>query len=257
MSSKKNSVEEKLLIISSKSFARPLLQTVTDDNNEILCGWRDARPCPEYKLTSRSTKKHKKQTTTTTTSRNGSTTTLPSVTRLHQKNYVMNGKLTKEYDYIYEGKLNDKASSTTVRKKDAAELILSPVMLNKSDSMSNSARKNIQRLAQLQLRPDIAYEQLIIDEKLKTINLNSMCEFHNIKGLFNHPTESHVKSSKDASKKSRNPQRLRPRARPLDWAQLKGHDPAFKNDLTKCKPMLKSSFSRLLESSSVIYSYKK
>ncbi len=244
--------EEKLL--SSKAFARPLIQTVSDDSNETLCGWRNAKPCPEYRILPHTTKKHKKLTTTTTTTTTGnSSSTLPSTTRLHQKNYSMNGKLTDNYDYIYEGKKTTKTTTQT-KQSETAQLVLNPVIINRSDSMSNSARDNIHRLAQLQLKPDVAYEQLIIDEKLKTINLNSMCEFR-IKGLYQNRSQSDADRTRHnkSIKKLRNPRK--PRA--LDWSILKGHNPSFKNDLKQCKPVLKSSFSRLLESSSVIYSYKK
>ena len=251
----KSSVEM-LLIIGSKAFTNPLLKSVSDDTNEALCGWRLARPRPEYRITNK--KKYKR----TGGGGKGSMTSLPSFTKLPHKQKTMNGRLTEDYDYIYESRSSDMKSKTMSLlpqpvASNSTVSFLNPILVNRSESLSQDSRNNIQKLAQRQLKSDIAYEQMIIDEKLKTIDMNSISGLK-MNGMFEKKKKEQdvLSNATFKNKKWRGPvkPRVNPMPRPLDLTLIQGHTPSFK---MRNKPALRSSFSRLLESSSVLYSDKK
>lgn len=266
MESKDDQVEN-LLIVGIKAFNKPLLPSVTDDTSETLCGWHLANPRPQYKLTGK--KKPKKQPNRNESSKDSSLVALKSTVSLPSlKGKGMTGKLTEEYDYIYEGRslLGEWPTSKKLHPPKQhhhhviPQVILNPVTIDRSDTLTRKARNNIHRLAQLQMKSDIAYEQMIIDEKLRKIDLNSMREFQAESHLLNKydstPMNNVPHSNSDTNVLVQKRRRKMNKPRPLDWTLLHEHTPPFKHKVGEYQPLMKSSFSRLLESSSVIYSYK-
>ena len=174
-----------LLQNSVKAYNKTPLSVAADSSREAACGWRLVRPCAEYDLQNGSTKKH--------TLVVGTRTSLCK-RKLSRTNsgfdpvVSLNGKLTEDFDYVYSGGLSTKVRQCRSREDSYQETTnpqlpsfaenftstLSPVVLCRSQLMSESVRRDLERLVQLQLKPDIAFEQMIIDQKLRTMDLNNI-----------------------------------------------------------------------------------
>ena len=263
MDSESRSSIEKLLFLSVEAYSKPLLPHVSDDPSEVLCGWRLAKPRPEYRIQAR--KKHRRQAAGV--GAGGSTSHLPSTTHLIQnRTKVMRGKLDSDCNYVYDIEVSAHSKmGPALRGPPLAHcIVLNPVIVDRSESLSESARTDIERLAKMQLKPDIAHEQMIIDEKLKSLDFNCKTNLQMhfqrrpppthqpvpVKDPFNDHFYRHCK--KRTRRKSKGNSKTR--AKNFDWSLLRTNAPSFRND---SKPALRSSFSRLLESSSVMFSYKK
>ena len=264
-----------LLTLSHHYFSHPLLSTVTDSVSEIASGWKLVQPRPVYRCqhTTKTKKKHNKLTSNT-----------PSKTHLHKTLHeytsTMGGRLTEQFDYIYEGGLSSKVGGAetmhlpsknhTHSLRHPPRVTLIPVILDRSERLSEQAHQELTNLAQRQLKPDLAYEQMIIEQQLRSIDLHKLQKFK-VSTLsqpkpLNHthqkiPVQSIVKPpSGRGHHVTHSTHKRKGKLKPFDWSVISNYQPpAFKRETyhSSSEPALKTSFSRLLESSSVIFSYKK
>ena len=172
-----------LLRNSVKAYTKVPLSVVANSSRETACGWRLARPCAEYDLQNGSTKKQLVTVGTRTSlckrhlaKANSGTSPVAS----------LGGKLTESFDYVYSGGLSTKVRQCESREDPYQATTrpqlpsfannftptLSPVVLCRSQLMSESVRRDLERLVQMQLKPDIAYEQMIIEQKLRNMDMN-------------------------------------------------------------------------------------
>ena len=156
-----------LLRNSVKAYSKCLVSVVADSCRESGCGWRLARPCAEYDLQNRNTKKQLLAV--------GTRTCLckrqpPKDTSCLSPVGSLGGRLTEGFEYVYPGGLSTKvrrcesredADQATTRPQlpsfaDNFTSTLSPVVLSRSQLMSESVRRDLERLVQMQLKPDVA-----------------------------------------------------------------------------------------------------
>lgn len=272
----KDKCVEFLLTLSHHHFFRPLLPTVTDNVSEIASGWNLVQPRPVYQCQqhkAKSKKKYSKLTSNTT-----SKTHLHKT--LHEYTSTMGGRLTEQYDYVYEGGLSSRVGGAetmplppknhTHFHQHPPRVTLIPVIIDRSERLSEQAHQELTHLAQRQLKPDLAYEQMIIEQQLRSIDLNKLPK-SKVSRLSqpkppNHthqkiPVQSIIKPPSGHGRHvTHSTHKRKGRLKPFDWSVISDYQPpAFKreNYHTSSEPALKTSISRLLESSSVVFSYKK
>ena len=255
-----------LLAVSNKVYSTPLLHSVSDGISESICGWRLAKPRPEYHLPVR----RKKRIGGIGIGHVTSNTQLykPSSTSL------MSGKVTNEFDYVYDGGLSNKVmksnSNTPVPGYTYSNVTLNPILINRSESMNKTARHDLQKLLKMQLKPDIAYEQMIIEQQLQSMDLNGLSQFSfdydkAVKPQAHHsiPMQLIKESPKRFSQSDRHVPKQgirpkRPKLKPFKWSLSAEQPTAFmRGNHHTSEPVLKTSFSRFLQSSSVMFSHKK
>lgn len=260
-----------LITISFKSFHAPVSRIVTDNSSECACGWKLADGRPEYICTSKARRKKYPNSTPSRYNLCKSSITLDAATTSTDTD-KMGGKLTESLDYEYVGGLSNRvrgSESPAIPLEHPSQPVqyrtftLNPVLENRSDSMTETSRVDLSRLVQMQLRPDITYEQMIIEQRLRAMNLainsqpslsiTSLNKQSSTKPSVHtqsiseppmqqhHPNNMHVKKQ---TATHRNKKTLRP----IKWCSLTHHRqiPAF----AKQSEDFRSSFSRLLQRSS-------
>lgn len=244
-----------LLSISSESLFSPLSRIVSDNSSEIACGWKLARGCPEYNCIPKTkTRKPCKDMSSSPSKqllcRSSSTAVIDSSSN------KMGGRLTENLDYVYCGGLSSRVRGIespvippfTHHQRQSLNHSLNSILEYRSEAMPEATRRDLSRLVQLQMTPDITYEQMIIEQRLRSMDLNmlsitgfnkhnkhkqpSLCTVQPIKPVvmhvqsiseppITHPNNIHVKQS--TSNKSRKRRRLRP----VKWCTLANQPPAF------------------------------
>ena len=269
-----------LLSINSKSLLSPISKSVADNSSEIACGWKLARGCPEYNCIPK-TKKTRKLYSDMSSSpskhqlcKSSCTVVAPS------SSGIMGGKLTENLDYVYSGGLSSRVRGNaspvipplTHLQRQSPVLALNPILEYRSQTMTEATRNDLSRLVQMQMRPDISYEQMIIEQRLRSMDLNmlpslSVTGFSKSKqssGNIEHsarPVVMHVQSiSKPPARPHPNNihvkhspsyrNRKRQRLKPVKWCALAKQPPSFAKQ-PENTIYYRSSFSRLLESSNV------
>jgi hypothetical protein len=246
---------KKLLVISHASYNEPTRATVCNDSSETGRGWMMAQPRPVYQLTyPRKRKKNQSKALT------GSSKTLLYKTWKDESAFGMGGRLTDDFDYIYDGGLskrvtvNESLSVKTLSPQHCTTsyITLKPVLVNRSDMLHEGERNDIlSRVAHDQMKPDIAYERMIIERQLQKMNLS-----------ISSPELEQAKYRPDAlifGSKSKRWNKKKKKLKSFDWSSFNKSQAAFKKEKleqTSSCPQIRTSFSRLLESSSVAFSYK-
>ena len=239
---------DSLLQTSNKIYSVVPDRVVTKDSLEQLSGWKLTASKPLYKIPA----KRRKQVQTKKTN-------LP----MHSKLYpavVMGGRLNEDYDYIYDGGLSTRAQSCTpvqsttklpslLHLVPAASLVnLNPLITDRSTAISDTARHSLRRLVQMQTKPDVTYERMLIEQRLREMSpLTSYTTSHDkpthVQSIHQPPSSTKYSKKKKLTNSNAKRNSTLPRS------------PAFKrkssqqNDLTP----LRTSFSRLLESSSITF----
>ena len=165
-----------LITISFKSFHAPISKIVADNSSECTCGWKLADGRPEYICTAKVKRKKFPNSTPSRHNLCKSSTTIDAAADIDW----MGGKLTESLDYVYSGGLSNRvrgSESPAVPVEHHSQPVqyrtftLNPVLEHRSDSMTETSRVDLLRLVQMQLRPDITYEQMIIEQRLRAMNL--------------------------------------------------------------------------------------
>ena len=262
-------LEEILLSISQSHSSLPRI--VADRASDICSGWKLTFPSPTYYLqvnTTKKERKHLKYPSTKGQYHNHKTS--------HGYTCTMGGHLNKDSDYVYEGGLSSRVTSgnsTTSLpqlnpppKQQPYKITLKPVTLNKR------ANNDMTQIVDSQLKPDIFYEQMLIEQNLQTLKLPD-CHFPIIEGVGElcPPIKMPVHSvsidqfpnvwKKDMSLHRKKVRKRRKDLNAFDWSDLHQSTSLIKKNgnvhSRKSENAVQTSFSRLLESSSVMFSYKR
>lgn len=159
-----------------KSFC---LEPVSDQAEEMCCGWKMTRPSAAYDLTKTGSKRKK------------AVPALPVADTLtnNDMNYTyMSGELDENYEYVYKGGLSNRADQKS-GSASAAEIsiqmqpqrhvqtvTLEPSQLSDASAHTQalaSCRAELSRILSLQVKPELLVEQLIIENRLRTMSLSA------------------------------------------------------------------------------------
>ncbi len=152
---------------------------VTNHSEELCCGWKPARPRAEYDITRPSKKQQRRPLGT-----------LPPAQPLAQgtttygvAHAYMSGKLDENYDYTYKGGLSSRAYSESPMHPIRAThpppphphtFVLDPVLpYRRTLDMDTSSRAQLEHILAMQMKPELLVEQLIIENRLRTMSLNA------------------------------------------------------------------------------------
>lgn len=263
-------VENRLFTLSQSYSSLP--HTVTDGSSEVATRWRLIFPSPTYLLAAGSKREKKNKTTSKTQLHNTS----------HGYTSTMGGQLNDNFDYIYEGGLSTRVSGsmTSLSQTDHTHhyphrVTLRPVILNRSENILNRTKQELARLVELQLKPDIVYDGMVIEQNLRSVDLDRLPTDYSMPKLIRSPQSNSHQSvpiqsmcvaigqlpsmwrRKDPFVLQRNKKTKKNQPKPFDWSVINQSSAAFKRGRVDQEHVLQTSFSRLLESSSVVFSYKK
>ena len=180
-SAKADSIRQILMKEDEKLWSRACIDSASDRPEEMCFGWRPVRPRARYDLRKPNTKRRKPSATLNAAS------TL-SVNQTDVENSVkrpyMSGELDDNYCYVYRGGLSSRAEVDPLGGALAAHAsYLQPrnhvqtVTLESSAATEASAhalahcRDELSRILALQLKPELLVEQLIIENRLRTMSL--------------------------------------------------------------------------------------
>ena len=149
------------------------LEPVSDNAEEMCCGWKPVRPAASYDLTKPVTKRRNVAAALETTS----TLSLHSKKDATLDKYpYMSGELDENYSYVYKGGLSSRAETSTVQTtplnthKHVQTVTLVPSQTSDA-SVEAYCRAELSRVLSLQLKPELLVEQLIIENRLRTMSL--------------------------------------------------------------------------------------
>ena len=255
------------------SVSRPpslLTALVSYKAEEMISGWEAVRPCAEYDCTvaGRRRRPHGAAAASTLTIR----------ARDEDQNTVhlyMSGQLDEDYSYVYTGGLSSKAGDSVSQchpsqlplpppKYHAQTLLLDPVTPFRSSQLDTSTRSDLANIISMQMKPELLVEQLIIENRLRTM---SLAAFPLLEGIGSNrsganqklPTKSH--STPTLVPQHRKHRRRKPRA-PLEWCELaRGSQPGVgEGFLTAVQPFdgrSQGDHSLFLRTSGLTYTNKK
>lgn len=256
------SAEETLYTFSQTYSSLP--RTVANGSNEVGTGWRLAISTPIY---------------LTETAKKGKTRHSKTISKaqLHKTSHgyasVMGGHLNDNSDYIYEGGLSSRITGNSTTSlpqinpvppsKQPFKITLKPVALNKSEWRT---KQDLSHLVHSQMKPDISYDQILIEQNLQTLKLPD-CSLPSLEGTGDYKQSVSIEQFPNVWKKEMSVHKNKVRRRrkdfkTFDWSTINQTTTSFRrndNNGYRRKPenAIQASFSRLLESSSVIFSYKK
>lgn len=164
--------------INWKSFC---LDPVSDQAEEMCCGWKMTRPSATYYLTKTSSKKKKVVPALAPAD------TLTEGSSEGIKYTYMSGELDENYNYVYKGGLSNRADQKSGSASAAERPVLQPqrhvqtVTLEPSQLDDASAhmqalascRAELSRILSLQVKPELLVEQLIIENRLRAMSLSA------------------------------------------------------------------------------------
>ena len=253
-----------LLLLSQSLYNHSLQSTVDDNSSEVFNGWKLAHPRPLYQLNKPKKKKHPIKAVN-----NNSSRTLLQNKTSHEYTFTMGGRLNENYDYVFDGGLSSKVSGSTsslhnTTYQPAPQITLKPILVNQcSSSLVEKHRQGVlSHVARLQLKPDISYERMVIEQRLKSMNLHRQIGYRVPCNCLNPKMEIPIQvlvhdSGHNAACNNKTVKRKHKQKKAaFDWNTLNQTTAAFKKDAIVREPLLRTSFSRLLESSSVRFSYK-
>ena len=189
---KEDAIIKKLLRENAKVW-RPLRsEPVSDQTEEMCCGWKLVRPSAEYDLT-RSRRKKKIYPVGAVAN---TLSLAPEEGPTGVQHPYMSGELDENFSYVYKGGLSPRASaeytltsstedSLDQRSRSSAALaqyhtqtvVLEPQMLpshcsgqTQVEALARS-RAELAKILALQLKPELLVEQLIIENRLRTMSL--------------------------------------------------------------------------------------
>lgn len=182
-----------LLSYSSSCYSSLLAGPSLD--NAAFSRWENVRPSAEYDLSSRSYNPLKTRKRRSINPLARCAISLPNIrSRVHQKRCsesYMSGHLDENFSYVYTGGLSDRSRSEQDHKDERPMYHFSTDPLHRQGSCSFSTRtltleppvvpaqmearthEEISRLVAMQFRPQVLAEQLLVENRLRTLQLNT------------------------------------------------------------------------------------
>ena len=168
----------RLLMEDRKLWSHPCIELVSDRVEEMCCGWKPVRPSATYDLRKPTNNKRRKAAATLTAAN-----TL-SVNVKNDKSPYMSGDLDEKYSYVYDGGLSSRAEGSgphgssldahfSSRPRNHVQTVtLEPSAANEASVQALAhCRDELSRILALQLKPELLVEQLIIENRLRTMSL--------------------------------------------------------------------------------------
>lgn len=208
-----------------------LMAVITNKAEEMNGGWEAVRPCAEYDFTVAGRRR-----------RPHGVAASHLVIRERGEDWsavypYMSGQLDKDFSYVYTSGLSSKAHGDSAShfnppqvpppppKYHAQPLPLDPVTPYRSSQLDPSTRSDLANIISMQLKPELLVEQLIIENRLRTMSLAAFPPLEGIKCDRNGtnqklPMKSHsTPTLVPQHRKHRKHRRRKPRA-PLEWCEL-------------------------------------
>lgn len=205
-----------------------LMAVVTNKAEEMNGGWEAVRPCAEYDFTvaGRRRRPHGVAASHLMIGERGE-----DWSAMYP---YMSGQLNEDFSYVYTGELSSKTHGNSASHFNpppvplpppnyhAQTFPLDPVTPYRSSQLDPSARSDLANIISMQLKPELLVEQLIIENRLRTMSLAAFPPLEGIKCDRNGtnqklPTKSH--STPTLVPQHRKHRRRKPRA-PLEWCEL-------------------------------------
>ena len=169
-------------------------------NNDTFSRWENVRPSAEYDLSSQSHNPLKTRKTRSINPLARGAISLPNIrSKFPQRRFsesYMSGHLDKNFSYVYTGGLSGKSSFEHEYKKESPVHHFSTDPLQHQGSyhlsthtlalerpivapgryaaqMDSRTRKEISTLVAMQLRPEVLADQLVIENRLRNLQLNA------------------------------------------------------------------------------------
>ena len=169
-----------LLSFSEVPYSSADAGPVTNHPAEATCGWKSARPCAEYDTAA---KVSRKRTTKFPAAPNHN----PPRTGLSQDGGTdtsyMTGRLDEGFSYTYPGGLRasipkygalynsqNPIPQPTYRRQIVS---LNPVIPFRSSQLDPNAHTELATIMAMQMKPELLIEQIIIENRLRTMSLNA------------------------------------------------------------------------------------
>lgn len=167
-----------LLNEERKLWSSPCVELVSNRVEEMCCGWKQVRPLATYDLRKPTANKRRKAVA------NASSTL--SVTHKDDKSpenwSYMSGELDEDYSYVYRGGLSSRTVSEpqmsnlgshfSPPRKHVRTVTLEPSATSEASVHALAhCRDELSRILALQLKPELLVEQLIIENRLRTMSL--------------------------------------------------------------------------------------
>ena len=157
------------------------MEPVSNHVDQMCYGWRPIRPSAVYDLTKPTTRRRKIVPAPAALS----VVSKGDETRVECP--YMSGELDENCAYVYKGGLSDRAEGGASENKHAQypfhyppqlqkrvqTVTLEPSLLNDASAHAASCRAELSRILSLQLKPELLVEQLIIENRLKTMSLTA------------------------------------------------------------------------------------
>ena len=170
-----------------KLWGRPSIELASDRVEEMRCGWKQVRPSATYDLRKPAAANKRRKAAATTLHTINST--LSVQLKDDENRSYMSGELDQNYCYMYRGGLSSRACEEGAVYKEPQRGTLSSyssspprrhvqtVTLERSAAHEASVhalahcRDELSRVLALQLKPELLVEQLIIENRLRTMSL--------------------------------------------------------------------------------------
>lgn len=176
----KSEVENiRILLMEDVNWKSFCLEPVSDQAEEMCCGWKMTRPSAAYDLTKTGSRRKK---------------AVPALAVADKlTNNVMNctymsGELDENYKYVYKGGLSSRADQKSGSASAAERSIqmqpqrhvqtvtLEPSQLSDTSTHMQAlagCRAELSRILSLQVKPELLVEHLIIENRLRTMSLSA------------------------------------------------------------------------------------
>ena len=220
-----------LLASSAAPYSSLYEGLVANTGAEMSCGWKSIRPCAEYNCSVTRRKHH-----------SGPRVSRPQAHNLdHTACWsYMSGQLDPDYSYRHAGGLSDKVRGDResfqphMTQPPAAYhkqvVSLDPAMpyLYRSSLQRDVARRDLSAILAMQLKPELLVEQLIIENRLRTMSLSAFQPLEGIgvdgkiKLQSKIATKSHSSTSlipHPQQHRKHKRRRVKPKG-PLEWCKL-------------------------------------
>ena len=171
-----------LLSHSERSYSIIHAGPVTNNPDELRCGWRAMRPRAEYDLT----KVNKKRRPLGIVPNPGLFGVAQQTESQSTEYPYMSGQLDDKLSYVYRGGLSSKVFGdqkhhyappsqmyTHMPTYHRQAIVLDPVIPYRSAQIDRSTRAELADIVALQMKPELLVEQLIIENRLRTMSLNA------------------------------------------------------------------------------------